>query len=110
VVKPTRLATLAALTLAVLLLPRVYDTVETVIGLFPLIPGGVVFVHLDPAPWYRALFIAAHACVVWFVALWWRGNATLWLKILTLIVLGELITIYLVTLRFWHGGVEIPLY
>jgi hypothetical protein len=101
---------LVALTIALVLLPRAYHTVETVIGLFPIAHGEIVTVDLDPAPWYSGLFIAAHACVVWFVALWWRGNATLWLKVLTLIALGELITIYLVTLRFWHGGVEIPLY
>ena len=105
-----RVAFLVALTISVVLLPRVYHTVETVIGLFPIAPGEIVIVDLDPAPWYSGLFIAAHACVVWFVALWRRGTATLWLKILTLIVLGELITIYLVTLRFWHGGVEMSLY
>ena len=109
-VKPKTLATLAAVTLAVVLLPRVYLTAETLVGLFPIDQEASVFVDLDPAPWYRALFIAAHACVAWFVALWWRGTATLWLKTLTLLVLVELIAIYLMTLRFWHGGVEIPLY
>jgi uncharacterized protein (DUF983 family) len=83
---------------------------ETVVALFPIEPHLITFVDLDPAPWYTAVFIAAHACVAWFVALWWRGNASLWLKILTLVVLGELIAVYLLTLRFRQGGIEIPLY
>lgn len=94
----------------VALLPRVYLTVDAVIDVFPIDPGAIVFLHLDWGSRGRALFITAHACVAWFIALWWRGNATLWLKILTLVVLGELIAIYLMTLRFWYGGLEIPLY
>jgi hypothetical protein len=104
-------ATVLAGVIAVVLFPRAYATVETAISVFPIDPpDAIVFVDLDPVPWIRVFFAAAHACVAWFVVLWWRGNATSWLKILTLIVLGELTAIYLAILRFWYGGISIPLY
>ncbi len=106
-----RVMFLVALTIAVALVPRVYLTLEAVIGLFPIKEGDIVTVDLDAALWLRAAFIAAHACVAWFVVLIWRGNATVSHKVLTLILLGELIAIYVVTMRFWYGGIpEIRLY
>lgn len=106
-----RVIFLIALAIAVALVPHVYSTVEAVIGLFPIEEGDIVTVDLDAALWLRAAFIAAHACAAWFVVLIWRGNATVSHKVLTLILLGELIAIYVVTLRFWYGGIpEIRLY
>ena len=106
-----RVIFLVALAVAVALVPRVYLTVEAVLGLFPIGKDEGVFVDLDFALWLRAAFIAAHACVAWFAVQIWRRSATLPLKILTVILLGELITIYVVTLRFWYGGIpEIRLY
>jgi len=106
-----RVIFLVAFTIAVALVPRVYLTVEAVLGLFPIGKDEGVFVDLDFALWLRAAFIAAHACAAWFVVLIWRRKGTLALNILTLILLSELITIYLVTLRFWYGGIpEIRLY
>jgi hypothetical protein len=105
-----RVIFLAALAFAVVLLPRVYDTAETLIDVFPIDEGEVWFVDLDPAPWYSAVFVAAHACVAWCAALIWRRQATLSLRILTLILLGELIAIYVMTFRFWVGGIEVRLY
>ena len=105
-----RVIFLVALAFAVVLLPRVYDIAETLIGFFPINEGEIWFVHLDPAPWYSAVFIAAHACVAWCAALIWRRKATFSLKILTLILLGELIAIYVMTVRFWVGGIEVSLY
>ena len=105
-----RVVILVALAVVAALLPRVYLTVEAVRGLFPIAKDDIVFVDLDFVPWLRAAFIAAHACVAWFLVLIWRRKATLPLKILTLILLTELVTIYLVTLRFWYGGIEVTLY
>jgi hypothetical protein len=105
-----RVIILVALTVAVALLPRVYLTVEAVRGLFPIDKDEVVFVDLDFVLWLRAAFIAAHAFVAWFVVLIWRRNATSLHKVLTLVLLAELIVIYAVTLRFWYGGIEVTLY
>ena len=60
--------------------------------------------------WFRAPFIAAHACVAWSGARIWRGYATLVEKILTLTVLGEMTALYLAVLRLWAGGVTVTLY
>jgi hypothetical protein len=88
-----RVIFLVALTIAVALVPRVYLTVEAVIGLFPIEEGDIVTVDLDAVLWI------------------WRRKGTLALNILTLILLTELITIYVATLRFWYGGIpEIRLY
>jgi len=73
-------ATIVAGVIAVVLLPRVVFTVDAAIAVFPIDPDVIHFVDLDPAPWYSALFVASHACVAWFVVLWWRGSATLWLE------------------------------
>ena len=100
----------AALAIAVVLLPRVYDTVEAVRDVFPIDEGVIVNLHLDFVPWYRAVFIAAHAFVAWFAVLIWRHNATSLHKVITLVLLAELIIIYAVTLRFWYGGIEVTLY
>jgi hypothetical protein len=106
-----RVIFLIALAIAVALVPHVYSMVEAVIGLFPIEEGDIVTVDLDAVLWLRAAFIAAHACVAWFVVLIWRRKGTLALNILTLILLTELITIYVATLRFWYGGIpEIRLY
>lgn len=105
-----RVIFVVALTIAIALMPRVYLTVEAAIGLFP-IREGIWLVDLDFVIWLRAAFVAAHACVAWFVAQMWKGKSNLASKILTFVLLAELIVIYLVTLRFWYGGIpEIRLY
>ncbi len=101
-----RVIFLIALMIAVALLLRVSDTVETAIDVFPIDREQIQLVDLDFALWLRLAFIAGHACVAWFVIQIRRRNATLPLKILTFILFSELIAIYVVTLRFWYGGIE----
>ena len=105
-----RLVFVLALAIAVQLLARVYETAETLIGLFPLDKDLILFFDLEFGPLATAVFIAAHACVAWFVVRIRRGAAPLSLKVLTLILLGEVVAIYLMTLRFWYGGVDMNLY
>jgi hypothetical protein len=106
-----RLMFVVGLTIAVALMRRVYLSLDAVIGLFPIREGDIVLVDLDFVFWLRAAFVVAHACVAWFVAQMWKGKSTLASKILTLVLLVELVVIYLVTLRFWYGGIpEIRLY
>jgi hypothetical protein len=99
-----------ALTIVVALAPRVYVMVEAAINTFPMPEGVIQFVDLEFAWWFRAPFIAAHACVAWLVVLMWRGSATVSHKILTLMLLGEMTAMYLSVLRFWNNGVEVTLY
>jgi hypothetical protein len=88
----------------------VYLNAQTAAGVFPIADGVITFVDLEFVPWFRAPFIAAHACVAWLVVLTWRGHATLLQKILMLILLVEMATIYVIVLRFWHSGVGVSLY
>jgi len=100
----------ATLFAAVVLLPRVYLTVDAAIDLLPVNEYLVPFVELEWALWYRAIFLAAHACVAADVFLIGRGKATLQLKILAVLLLCELITIYVSTFLFWRSHLFIVLY
>jgi len=107
----SKCATLSiALAIAVTLAPRVYLTVETARDVFPIDEGAIQFVDLEFAWWVRAPFIAAHVCAAWLVVLMWKGRATLSHKIVTLILLGEMATLYLTVLRFWQSGILVPLF
>lgn len=105
-----RATLLIALAIVVVLAPRVYIMVEAATNSFPIPQGAIQFVDLEFAWWFRAPFIAAHAAIAWLVVLMWRGGTTLLHKIVTLILLVEMATIYLVVLRFWQSGVEVSLY
>jgi hypothetical protein len=95
---------------AVALLPRVFQTVDAAIDLLPVNEFLVTFVDLEWALWYRALFLAAHACVGGGAFLIGRREATLQFKVLTALLFCELITIYVTTFLFWRNDLSIPLY
>jgi hypothetical protein len=95
---------------AVALLPRVFLTVDAAIDLLPVNEYLVPFVELEWALWYRAIFLAAHACVAGGVFLMGRGEGTLQLKILTVLLFCELIIVYATTFLFWRNDLSIPLY
>ena len=101
---------LIPLAVAVALVPHVYVFVETAAEVFPVPEGVIEFVDLEFIWWFRAPFIAAHACVAWLGARMWRGNAALPERILTLTILGEMAALYATVLRFWAGGISVPLY
>ena len=105
-----RVAFLVALAIAIVLTPRVYSTAEALIVLFPIDNDAIVFVDLDPTPGASAVFFGAHVCVAWCAALIWSRKAPLALKILTLILLSELIAVYAMIVRFRAGGIEVPFY
>lgn len=95
---------------AVVLLPRVFRTVDAAIDLLPVREYLVPFVELEWALWYRAMFLAAHACAAGGIFLMRRGEATRQLKILTVLLLCELIVVYATTFLFWRNDLSIPLY
>ena len=95
---------------AVALLPRVFLTVDAAIDLLPVNEYLVPFVELEWTLWYRAIFFAAHACVGGGVFLMLRREASGQLKILTVILLCELVVVYATTFVFWRNDLSIPLY
>lgn len=105
-----RLVFWLTLAVAVILLPRVYVTLDVARNILPIQDGELAVFDVNFGLWARAVFIAAHACVATGIVLIWRANATSKLKILTLILFTELVVIYATTWLFWRNGVFAPLY